>query len=122
MKLKHPHITDKQMASMHIAYRKWAEALNEAGYTVNSMIKMGLLNMEIPFTEENVKQIFGYLAIKILFPEKFPETENEKKPKHPRLTTTETQLLFETLNSNFANKFGVSIPFPEKEDDEKEVE
>ncbi len=102
------------MSSIHIAYREWAELLNEAGYSVNKAIEMGLLSIDIPFTEENVKQIFGYLAIKYLFPEKF---DDEGKTKHPRLTTTQTQLLFDTLNANFAAKFGISIAFPEKPDE-----
>lgn len=120
MKVKKNPISDKQMASIHVAYRQWAELLNEAGYSINKMIEQNLLHVDVPFTEENVKQIFGYLAIETLFPEKFPETDDEKKTKHPRLSTTETQLLFETLNANFANKFGVSIPFPEKKDEHDE--
>ena len=110
-------ITDKQMSSIHVAYRQWAELLNEAGYTVNKAIEQGLLTVDVPFTEENVKQIFGYLAIGYLYPEKF---EDPDKPKHPRLSTTETQLLFDTLNINFANKFGVSIDFPHDESKDNE--
>ena len=115
MKLKEKDITSSQMSSIHIAYRQWAELLNEAGYTINKAIDMGLLSVDIPFTEENVKQIFGYLAIKHLYPDKF---EDGEKPKHPRLSTTQTQLLFDTLNANFAAKFGISIPFPAKDEPE----
>lgn len=110
-------ITDKQMSSIHVAYRQWADLLNEAGYTLNKAIEEGLLTIDVPFTEENVKQIFGYLALQCLYPEKF---EDPKAPKHPKLSTTEIQLLFDTLNANFANKFGVSIDFPHNEDNENE--
>ena len=75
------------------------------------MIEQGLLNIDVPFTENNVKEIFGYMAMKILFPDKFKEGSH-----HPKLTTIETQLLFDTLNMNFGQKYGVSIPFPTRED------
>ena len=113
MKIEKKDITDKQMSSMHIAYRQFAEKLNEAGYTLNTAIERKLLKIDIPFTEGNVKEIFGYAVLKSLFPDKF---EDDHKPKHPRLSTTETQLAFEVLNNAMAHKFGVSIPFPAKED------
>ena len=116
MKVEKKDITDKQMASMHVAYRQFAELLNEAGYTLNTAVERKLLKIDIPFTENNVKEIFGYAVLKSLFPDKF---EDDSKPKHPRLSTTETQLAFETLNNAMGVKFGVSIDFPhEVKDDE----
>ena len=109
-------ITEKQMASMHIAYRQWAELLNDAGYSINSAVKQGLLVIDIPFTEGNVKEIFAYPTIKTLYPEKF---EDDSKKKHPRLKTTETNLLFDVMNANFALKFGVSIDFPHEDKDDE---
>ena len=115
MKVPSKPITEKQLASIHIAYRFWAKELNDAGYSINKAIEQGLLTMDIPFTEQNTKQIFGYLAIEHLFPDKF----DPAGPKHPKLSTTQEQLLFETLNANFASKFGISIPFPCKEQNDE---
>ena len=117
MRIKNKPISAKQMASIHIAYRQWAKLLNDAGYTVNKAIEMGLLTMDVPFTEGMVKRLFGYTGIEVLFPDK---VKDPKAPKHPELLDNETQLLFDTLNANFASKFGVSIDFPHKEDDENE--
>ena len=115
MKAEKNPISDKQMASMHIVYREFAKLLNEAGYDIKRAVMEEKIRIPIPFTEENVKQIFGYAVLESLFPEKF---EDPKKPKHPRLTTTETLLAFETLNNAMSVVFGVSMPFPEKPKDE----
>lgn len=103
------------MASIHIYYREVAKQLNDAGFDIQRAIETGAVRIPIGFTEENVKHIFGYAVLESLFPEKF---EDPKKPKHPRLTTTETQLVYETLNNALAVRFGISIPWPEKPDEE----
>ncbi len=111
MKTEKKDITDKQMSSIHVAYRLWAKALNDAGYSVNKAIEQKLFRLDVPFTENNVKEMFGYAVIEALYPDKFTGSG----PKHPRLSTTETQLLFESINAALAQRFGVSIPFPCKE-------
>ena len=114
MKSKEKPISDKQMASIHIAYREFAKLLNDAGYDVKRACDEGLIgNVPIPFTEQNVKVMFGYNVLEALFPEKF---ENPNAPKHPRLNSAETQLAFETLNAAMGKLFGVSMDFPHKED------
>ena len=112
MKTKEKDISDKQMASIHIAYREFAKLLNDAGYDIKRAIEEGLIgSIGVPFTEQNVKQIFGYTILRALYPEKFEEPD---APKHPRLSTKETQEVFEVLNRAMATKFGVSMDFPHK--------
>lgn len=114
MKTKENDISEKQMASIHIAYRDFAKLLNEAGYDIKRAIEEGLIgSMGIPFTEQNIKHIFGHTIIKALYPEKF---EDPNAPKHPRLTTVETQAVFEVLNNVMGTKFGVSMDFPHREE------
>ena len=113
MKISEKNISDRQMASIHVAYRDFAKLLNEAGYDVKRAIEEGLIgSVGVPFTEQNVKQIFGYTIIQALWPDKF---DDPNAPKHPRLTSTETQQVFEVLNQVMANKFGVSMDFPSSE-------
>lgn len=114
MKTKEKSISDKQMASIHIAYRQFAELLNDAGWDVKAAVDAGLIGtIPIPFTEQNIKHIFGHTIIRALWPEKF---EDPDAPKHPKLTTKETQQVFEVLNQVMATKFAVSMDFPHKEE------
>ena len=117
MKAKKNPITPKQMASIHVAYRLFAEMLNDAGYDLVASVKQGKLgNIPIPFTEENVKQIFGHTLIRHLFPIKFPE--DYKGPLHPNLNTVEEGILFEGLNATMIKLYGISMPHPHKEEDD----
>ena len=109
MKAASKPISDKQMSSIHIYYREIAEKLNEAGFDIQRAIDMGAIRISVGFTEHNVKEIFGKAVIESLFPD---------KDSHTRLSTTQTQLVYETLNLAIAERFHVSIPFPEKPKDE----
>ena len=109
MKAESKPISEKQMSSMHIYYREIAEQLNEAGFDIQRAIDMVAIRISVGFTEENVKSIFGKAVIESLFPD---------KDSHTRLSTTQTQMVYETLNLAIAERFGISIPFPEKVKDE----
>ena len=115
MKTKSEPITDKQMSSIHIYYREVARVLNESGFDIQRAIDLGAIRISIGFTEESVKEIFGKAVIQSLFPEKFADP---CKSMHPRLTTVQTQLTYETLNAALAERFGISIGWPEKPKDE----
>lgn len=109
MKAPKKPISDKQMSSIHIYYRLIAEKLNDAGFDIQRAIDMKAIRIPIGFTEENVKEIFGRAVIESLFPE---------KDSHTRLSTTQTQLVYETLNLAIAERFGIHVPFPEKPKDD----
>ena len=109
MKAESKPISDKQMSSIHIYYREIAEKLNDAGFDIKRAIDMGAIRISIGFTEQNVKEIFGKAVIESLFPE---------KDSHTKLSTTQTQLVYETLNLAIGERFGIHVPFPEKPKDE----
>ncbi len=98
-------ITGKQMACIHIIYRQFAEALNNAGYDIQRAINMKGIRFPISFTEENVKEIFGRPVIRSLYP---------KKRSHTNLSTTETREVFEVLNAAMAKVFAISLPWPDR--------
>jgi hypothetical protein len=98
-------ISTKQMSSIHIYYRHVAVKLNNSQYDIQRAIATGAISLSIPFTESNVKEIFGRAVIRSLYPE---------KDSHTRLSTTETQMVYEVLNAAIAERFGFSVPWPDR--------
>ena len=98
--------SDKQRASIHIAMRVFAHALNEAGFDVNTCIEKKLITMSVDWTEQNFKESIGRKILTAMYPEKSSFEE---------LNTVEVQKLFDVMNSNMARIFGISIEFPTKD-------
>ena len=96
-------ITKKQNSAIHVAFRQWAKELNDAGYDITTAVKQDKIKLPVPFTEQNVKDLFGRVYLHALYPDKTSFTE---------LTTVETQLVFDAINAGLAKVFGVSIEFP----------
>ena len=76
-----------------------AEALNDAGYDMKKVIRA---NMDIPWTDYNVKE-FLWRPVQ--------EAQLGKKST-TQLTTDEIDKVFEVINKAVGERTGVHVPFP----------
>ena len=90
-----------QNSSIHVYFRALAEELNNAGYDVRTTIKV-----PVNFTEEIVKNEMFRPIIKAMF-----DTDSTKK-----LSTVQIQEAYEVFNKFTAEKFGISIDWPHREE------
>ena len=91
--------TDKQNASMHLYFRLLAEALNEHGLDMKTVLKPGV---EIPWNERMVKE-FLWRPIQKVMTDKDSTTE---------LNTVGPSDVHKVLDRMLAEKFGVSVDWP----------
>ena len=95
--------TLKQNSSIHVYCRELAKALNEAGLDMRKVLKP---EVDIPWTEETAKENLWKPIQEALL--------NIDSTKD--LTTEQVSKVYDTLNRHLADKFGVSVPFPQKEE------
>ena len=103
--MKEPTITEPQLASIHIYYRRLAEALNDSGLSVKVTLSKAPF-IDALWNDDLVKDLLARPLMNVIAPGK----------KTMRMNTIQTQELYETLNRFTAENFGISMPFPEKED------
>lgn len=108
MKIPQKRITDDQMASLHIAYREFARELTARGYDLKAALNQ-CPTIEVPITEHNFKEVFVRPVLEVL---------GIERKSHNSLTADQVEMVFDTLNRAMANRFGISIEFPEKKDDD----
>ena len=90
--------TPQQRKSLEVYCRLVAEAMNDAGYDFKKAI-----TLEIAMTQALVKEYIFKRIMKAMYPDKTSTTE---------LSTTEIQKVYEVMNANTANKFGISMDWP----------
>ena len=96
--------TSQQRKSIEVYCRELAETFNGAGLDMRKVLKPGI---EIPWSQETVKeQLF-----KVVMNAMFPEIESTKD-----LDSKQVSEVYETLNRHTATKLGVSLAFPNRED------
>lgn len=98
-----PQRTTQQNRALHVYFTLIANALNAAGLDMKKVLKP---NVEIPWSAETVKE---YLWRSIQRAQLHKESTTE-------LTTSEIDLVYDTLNRFLAEKFGISEPFPSIEE------
>ena len=91
--------TDRQNRALHLWFTMLAEALNDAGYDMKKVIRA---NMDIPWTDYNVKE-FLWRPVQ--------EAQLGKKST-TQLTTDEIDKVFEVINKAVGERTGVHVPFP----------
>ena len=96
-------ITGQQNKSLHLFFRLLADELNGAGFSVMETLRH---DAEIPWTEELVKALMWKPIQNAMY----------DKTSTQRLTTTQTQEVYETLNRHLAEKIGVHVPWPQWEE------
>lgn len=95
--------TGQQNKAMHLYFSMVAEALNDAGLDVKSVLEK---QMEIPFTMLLVKELIWKRAQKSYL--KKDSTTELKKQK-------DIDAVYDIVN-RYLSQFGVHIPFPDKEE------
>ena len=93
--------TSAQNRALHKYLRQVSVDLDNAGYTVDKVIKM-----PIQFTEYNVKEYMFRPVAEVMF----------GKGSSTELTVDEMREVVDQLQMLFAAKFGITTPFPSKEE------
>ena len=96
--------TDQQNKSIHLFCDLLAEALNDAGHTLNDKV---VIKADIDFTKENVKEQIWKPVQQAMYPDKTSTTQ---------LTTGEVSKVYEQINRFIAERAGVSVPFPSEDE------
>ena len=102
--------TRQQQKAEHVYYRLVAESLNNAGYTLaKSFEKMDVSKLEVPWTEENVKEIIFRVIMKQMYPDIESTTD---------MDTRQVNKVYLTVDHFLTDRFGIeSIDFPALEPD-----
>lgn len=95
--------TITQNSALHQYFRMLADALNNAGLDQRKTLKP---NVEIPWNEGAIKELI-WRPIQLAVVSKESSAE---------LTTVEVQEVYEVLNRHLGDRFGISVPWPERSD------
>lgn len=90
-------ITPKQMSSLHVAFRQFAEGMNDSGYSVQQVV-----HLPLSFTEAIFKDSIARVVLK----------HKTEKESFTELFTTEVDEFYDELNRAIGDKFGLSLPYP----------
>lgn len=99
--------TSKQSNSVHLFCDLVAKAFNEAGYTVQLVLKE---KIDLDWNKDMVKELLWRPAQKAI-------TGKESTTDLDKVSEIDT--IYEHLNRHFGEKFGIHIPFPKDEDKDK---
>jgi hypothetical protein len=91
-------ITGRQRRALELWFRLLADTLNEAGYSVQTILKA---KKEIDWTHDNVKELLWKSTQRALFNK--PSTKQLKK-------TEEIDLIYNHLVRHLGEKFGIEVP------------
>lgn len=86
-------------------FRLIADALNDAGYTVNSR---EVIRLDAPFTEDAVKDYIFRPVMKAMFPDKTSTAE---------LTKQQWCEVVEAVTRGLGERTGVYVPHPSEDND-----
>jgi len=96
--------TLQQNKSLHKYCDLLAIALGDSGQDMRKVLKP---EVEIPWTQDNVKEFMFKPIMSAMFPDIESTTD---------LDTVQIQHVYETLNRHTAQKLGVSVPWPSLEE------
>lgn len=94
--------TKQQNKALHVYCRNLAAALSDAGLDMKKTIKP---EVELPWSDDLVKQFLWRPIQKAV----------TGKESTAHLKKEEYNQVYEVLNRHLADKFGVSVPFPQSE-------
>ena len=95
--------TDQQNKAMHLYFQQVANALNDAGLTMEQTLQN--LTMEIEWTKESVKEILWRTAQRRLLGKQSTRELNKQE---------DITRIYEVVN-RFLAKMGIHVPFPSYE-------
>ena len=91
-------ISRTQQKALHLMFELLADALNDAGFDIKTVIKA-----DVPWTKENVKNLLWRPL----------QVAQLQKESTTSLTSVEVDQVYETLNRSLA---GIHVPFPSYQD------
>lgn len=91
--------TVTQNNSLHLYFQQLADALNDAGYSVNTFYKEGI---ELPFSQLIVKELIWKEFQKLVLGKESTAT----------LTTDEVDKIYRPLRQYLIEHKGIDVPFP----------
>lgn len=94
--------TLQQNKALHKYFELLSEALNDAGLDMKATLRP---EIDIPWTPENVKNNLWRPIQKALL----------NKESTTELDKVDPSLVYEILNRNLAEKFGIHVPFPSED-------
>jgi len=93
--------TTKQNNAMHRYFSELGNALNDAGLDQRKVLKP---SVDIPWSTTSVKKkLWGFIMKALTGKEKTSQLERD-----------EVSEIYEALNRHIAEKFGVQVPFPDR--------
>lgn len=95
--------TQRQNNSLHLYFQWLSESLNQAGYTVQLVLKE---KMDLDWTPEMCKELLWRPAQQAILRKK-STTQLDK--------TSEIDIVYDHLNRHLGEKFGISVSFPTDE-------
>lgn len=95
--------TAKQNASFHLYCTMLAQELNERGLEMNILLEKWI---DVPWSKDTVKSLLWKPILDVY----------SSKKSTTKMTTKETQEIFEILNRHLGEKFGVHVPWPSQEE------
>ena len=103
--MKEELLTRKQQNSLHIYLRQVAQALNDAGYSIQEVLKN--FTFELEWSETSVKEILWRIAQKKMLGKESTTKLSKQK---------EIDLVYEVMNRFLGEKLHIeSIPFPSEQ-------
>lgn len=100
-------LTRTQQNSLHKYCEMLAGALNDAGYEMKAVLQVK--SVDVPWSRDRVKEVL-WRPIQEAMTGKGSTTE---------LDRLEPSQVYEVLNRHIASHFGVSVPWPSEESDER---
>ena len=97
--------TLKQNSASHLWYQEMAEALNNAGITIDIVMSHG--KWDVNWTPELFKEVVMRNFANAIY----------HKTKTSEMTTQELSTLIDTVTDSFAKEFGIFVDFPSNEED-----
>lgn len=97
-----------QNAAIHKYCAMLAEALNDAGLDMKTVLKP---DAEIPWTQENIKINMWHEVQLAMFPD---AVDKDGKPSTAALSKEQVGQVYETISRYIAQSQGVSVPFPDR--------
>jgi len=92
--------TDQQNKALHVLYKQWSDGLNERGLDIFTVLSNGL---KIPWTDKLFKELYW---------RPLQEKLTGKKSTTKLNKTQEIDLIYDTINREFSERYGLHIPFP----------
>ena len=99
--------TDQQRKALHKYCELLADALNDAGYEMKAVL--AVKQVDVPWSKDRVKECL-WRPIQEAMTGKHSSTQ---------LDRMEPGQVYEVLNRHISSNFGVSVPWPSEETDER---